>query len=125
MAYIADYGAYTYGVRSNIDFRGHGWDTSVLVDGDTGQLRSVDLARGQHLGNSIFNLLWGIHFADLRDWLPYRILCLSLRPLPGHDLVHRRLHLVEKTKGSQNGHRISIHYKEVVLGRTSLEREIR
>ena len=77
MAYIADYGAYTYSVRSSIDFRGHGWDTSVLVDGNTGQLRSVDLARGQHLGNSIFNLLWGIHFADLRDWLPYRILvCL-------------------------------------------------
>ena len=77
MAYIADYGAYTYGVRSSIDFRGHGWDTSVLVDGDTGQLRSVGLPRGQHLGNSIFNLLWGIHFADLRDWLPYRILiCL-------------------------------------------------
>jgi uncharacterized iron-regulated membrane protein len=77
MAYIADYGAYTYGVRSSIDFRGHGWDTSVLVDGNTGRLRSVDLARGQHLGNSIFNLLWGIHFADLRDWLPYRILvCL-------------------------------------------------
>ena len=69
--------ATTYGVRSSIDFRGHGWDTSVLVDGNTGRLRSVDLARGQHLGNSIFNLLWGIHFADLRDWLPYRILvCL-------------------------------------------------
>ena len=77
MAYIAEYGAFTYCVRSSIDFRGHGWDTSVLVDGNTGQLRSVDLAHGQHLGNSIFNLLWGIHFADLRDWLPYRILvCL-------------------------------------------------
>ena len=74
MAYIAEYGAYTYGVRSSIDFRGHGWDTGVLVDGHTGRLRSVALARGQHLGNSIFNLLWGIHFADLGGWLLYRIL---------------------------------------------------
>ncbi len=77
MAYIDAYGAYTYCVRSSIDFRGHGWDTSVLIDGNTGQVRSVDLARGQHLGNSISTLLWGIHFADLRDWLPYRVfVCL-------------------------------------------------
>lgn len=77
MAYIDAYGAYTYCVRSSIDFRGHGWDTTVLIDGNTGQLRSVDLARGQHVGNSISTLLWGIHFADLRDWLPYRVfVCL-------------------------------------------------
>ena len=77
MAYVADYGAYTYAVRSSLDFRGHGWDTTVLVDGNSGELRSVDLARGQHLGNSISALLWGIHFADLRDWLTYRIfVCL-------------------------------------------------
>lgn len=77
MAYIAAYGGYVYCVRASIDFRGHGWDTSVLVDGNTGQLRSVDLARGQHLGNSVSTLLWGIHYGDLRDWLPYRILiCL-------------------------------------------------
>lgn len=77
MAYIDMYGAYTYCVRSSIDFRGHGWDTTVLVDGNTGHLRSVDLARGQHLGNSISTLLWGIHYGDLRDWLPFRaFICL-------------------------------------------------
>jgi uncharacterized iron-regulated membrane protein len=74
MAYIAEYGAYTYCARTSIDFRGHGWETTVLVDGNTGRLRSVDLARGQHLGNSIGNFLWAIHFADLRDFLPYHIL---------------------------------------------------
>lgn len=74
MAYISFYGAYTYCVRSSIDFRGHGWDTSVLIDGNTGQLRSVDLPRRQHLGNSLSTLLWGIHYGDLRDFLPYRIL---------------------------------------------------
>jgi uncharacterized iron-regulated membrane protein len=74
MAYIAAYGAYTYAVRSSLDFRGHGWDTTVLIDGNTGKLREVDLPRGQHLGNTISTLLWGIHYGDLRDWLPYRIL---------------------------------------------------
>jgi uncharacterized iron-regulated membrane protein len=72
MAYIDLYGAYTYCVRSSIDFRGHGWDTTVLVDGNTGRLRDVDLPHGQHFGNSISTLLWGIHYGDLRDWLPYR-----------------------------------------------------
>ncbi|HTZ56500.1 MAG TPA: PepSY-associated TM helix domain-containing protein [Acidobacteriaceae bacterium] len=74
MAYISSYGAYTYCVRSSLDFRGHGWDTSVLIDGTTGQFRSVDLPRGQHLGNTISTLLWGIHYGDLRDFLPFRIL---------------------------------------------------
>lgn len=74
MAYIPEYGAYTYAVRSSIDLRGHGWDTTVLIDGNTGQLRELDLPRGQHLGNTISTLLWGIHYGDLRNWLPYRIL---------------------------------------------------
>ena len=72
MAYIDVYGAYTYCVRSSLDFRGHGWDTTVLIDGNTGGLRDVDLPRGQHLGNSISTLLWGIHYGDLRDSLSYR-----------------------------------------------------
>lgn len=74
MSYIDQYGGYVYCVRASNDIRGHGWDTTVLVDGNTGQLRNVDLAHGQHLGNSISTLLWGIHYGDLRDWLPYRIL---------------------------------------------------
>ena len=68
------YGAYTYCARSSIDFRGHGWDTTVLVDGNTGRLRDADLPRGQHFGNSISTVLWGIHYGDLRDWLPFRTL---------------------------------------------------
>ena len=74
LAYIPEYGAYTYAVRSSLDLRGHGWDTTVLIDGNTGQLRELDLPRGQHLGNTISTLLWGIHYGDLRNWLPYRIL---------------------------------------------------
>jgi len=74
LAYIPEYGAYTYAVRSSLDLRGHGWDTTVLIDGNTGQMRELDLPRGQHLGNTISTLLWGIHYGDLRNWLPYRIL---------------------------------------------------
>jgi uncharacterized iron-regulated membrane protein len=74
MAYVSVYGAYTYCVRSSLDFRGHGWDTSVLIDGTTGRFRSADLPRRQHVGNTISTLLWGIHYGDLRNSLPFRIL---------------------------------------------------
>jgi uncharacterized iron-regulated membrane protein len=74
MAYVPVYGSYVYGVRSSLDFRGHSFDTSVSIDGNTGQLRLLDLPRGQHLGNTISTLLWGIHYGDLRDWPPFRLL---------------------------------------------------
>ena len=77
MAYIPQFGVYTYAVRSSLDIRAHGWDTSIWVDGDTGQLRDVGLPSGQHTGNTISVWLWGLHYGDIRDWLPYRILvCL-------------------------------------------------
>lgn len=74
MAYVPQYGSYAYAIRSSRDIRGHGWDTSVAIDGNTGKLRSFDMPSGQHLGNTISTVLWGMHYADLRDWLPFRIL---------------------------------------------------
>jgi uncharacterized iron-regulated membrane protein len=44
------------------------------VDGDTGALRDVGLPSGQHSGNTISTWLWGLHYGDIRDFLPYRIL---------------------------------------------------
>ncbi len=73
LAYIPEYGLYTYGVRSSLDIRGNGWDTSIFVDGNTGELRELGLPSGQHLGNTISTWLWGIHYADLRDSLSFRI----------------------------------------------------
>ena len=67
MAYIPQFGVYTYAVRSSLDVRAHGWDTSIWVDGDTGQLRDVGLPRGQHTGNTISVWLWGLHYGDIRD----------------------------------------------------------
>jgi uncharacterized iron-regulated membrane protein len=46
----------------------------VAIDGDTGKFRSLDMPSGQHLGNTISTVLWGVHYGDLRDSLPYRIL---------------------------------------------------
>jgi uncharacterized iron-regulated membrane protein len=73
MAYIPSFGVYTYGVRSSRDIRAHGWDTSIWVDANTGELREVSLPSGQHTGNTISTWLWGIHYADLRDFLPFRV----------------------------------------------------
>ena len=74
MAYIPEFGVYTYAVRGSKDIRGYGWDTSIWVDGNTGALRDVSLPSGQHTGNTITTWLWGLHYGDIRDFLPYRIL---------------------------------------------------
>lgn len=74
MAYIAEFGVYAYDVRVAQDIRGHGWDTGVWVDGDTGALRKLFLPYGEHTGNTISTVLWGLHYGDIRDILAYRIL---------------------------------------------------
>ena len=74
MAYIPQFGVYTYAVRSSMDIRGHGWDTSIWVDGNTGALRDVGLPSRQHAGNTVSTWLWGLHYGDIRDFLGYRIL---------------------------------------------------
>ena len=74
MGYIPEFGVYPYAVRSSRDIRGHGWDTSIWVDANTGELRDVDLPSGQHTGNTISTWLWGLHYGDIRDLLPYRVL---------------------------------------------------
>ena len=74
MGYIPEFGVYSYAVRSSRDIRGHGWDTSIWVDGNTGELRDVDLPSGQHSGNTVSTWLWGLHYGDVRDYLAYRTL---------------------------------------------------
>ena len=78
LAYIPEFGVYTYDVRGSNDIRGHGWDTSIWIDGNTGALRDVSLPSGQHTGNTISTLLWGLHYGDIRDFLPYRVLVAVL-----------------------------------------------
>ena len=74
MGYIPEFGVYTYAVRTAQDIRGHGWDAGVWVDGDTGGLRKVFFPAGEHAGNVVSTVLWGLHYGDIRDILAYRIL---------------------------------------------------
>jgi len=74
MGYIPEFGVYTYDVRTKQDIRGHGWDAGVWVDGDTGELRKVFLPYGEHTGNTISIVLWGLHYGDIRDIFAYRAL---------------------------------------------------
>ena len=97
MAYIPEFGVYTYAVRGSNDIRGEGWDTSIWIDGNTGALRDVSLPSGQHTGNTISTLLWGLHYGDIRNFLVYRILVSFFGVAPHRDLGHWSLHLVEKT----------------------------
>jgi len=74
IGYIPEFGVYTYDVRTSADVREYGWDTGVWVDGDTGELRKVFLHVGEHTGNTISTILWGLHYGDIRDNLAYRLL---------------------------------------------------
>ena len=74
MAYIPQFGVYTYAVLSSVDIRGQSWDTSIWIDGNTGELKDVSLPTVQPTGNKIGAWLWAIHFADIHDFLPFRIL---------------------------------------------------
>lgn len=78
MAYIAEFGVYTYAVASDINIEAHGWTTSLWLDGNTAELVSIDIPKHQQLGNLIGIWLRALHFADLRDSLWYRVLvCAS------------------------------------------------
>jgi len=96
LSYIAPFGVYAYDVRTTADIRGHGWDTGVWVDGNTGALRKVFLAFSKHPGNTFSTILWGIHYGDLRDFLPFRILVCLFGGVLTLLSVTGILHLVEE-----------------------------
>jgi uncharacterized iron-regulated membrane protein len=73
MAYMGEVGAYSYCVRTTKDVRGHGWDTGIWVDGNNGSFRTLFQPSGDNIGSTISTILWGIHFADLRDFFAYRL----------------------------------------------------
>jgi uncharacterized iron-regulated membrane protein len=78
MAYIPDWGVYTYSVIGSANIQAHGWETSLWLDGDTGALVSEDVPGAEPIGNDLTTWLRALHFGDLRDSLIYRtILCAS------------------------------------------------
>jgi len=78
MAYIAEFGVYTYAVASDANVEAHGWATSLWLDGDTGELVSVDTPLHERGGNLVGLWLRALHFADLRDSPLYRLLVCVL-----------------------------------------------
>jgi hypothetical protein len=65
-------------VQGSRDVRERGWNTSLLLDGDTGALRYLDLPTGEHSGNTVTSWLWALHFGDVYGFLPYRIFVCAL-----------------------------------------------
>lgn len=65
IGYIPEYGSYAYGVRTSLDRRSHGWDTSLIINATDGTLMRFDSPAKQATGNKISNWLWGLHFADI------------------------------------------------------------
>jgi len=78
MAYIEDWGIYTYTAASSADVQAHAWSTSVSIDGDSGAWIATELPRGQHAGNTVGTWLRALHFADLQDSTAYRIAVAAL-----------------------------------------------
>jgi len=74
LAYIAEYGVYSYGVQTDQDFRASNPDTGIWIDGDTGELKRVFLPRAPRAGNTFTYLIVGLHFADYKGWESYRFL---------------------------------------------------
>ena len=74
LAYIGEFGVYSYTVESSRDFRRRSPGTSLYLDGDTGELRHLFLPAGEHAGNTIGNWLWALHYGDVHGFRSYRFL---------------------------------------------------
>lgn len=78
MAYIEEWGVYTYAVMSSLSVQEHAWNTSLWLDGNTGTPVSFEAPSGEHSGNTVGTWLRALHFADLRDALIYRVFVCTL-----------------------------------------------
>lgn len=72
LRYHARYGCYIYVVRSSRDIAERMARTFACFDGDTGELRHLDLPTGRYSGNTVTSWLSALHMADVFG-LPYRI----------------------------------------------------
>lgn len=72
MAYIPGWNVYTYAVEASGRVQAHGWENSLWLDGDSGALVELDLAKTRPLGAQVDVWLRALHFADLGDNLAWR-----------------------------------------------------
>jgi uncharacterized iron-regulated membrane protein len=78
LGYVPSLGAYSYGAVSGLDVRRRGSDTGVWLDGDSGELRWTSFPTGEHTGNTISSWLLALHYGDVADFTPYRLLVFLL-----------------------------------------------
>lgn len=74
MGYIADWGVYTYAVVSDVNVEAHAWNTSLWLDGDSGEVVDGDFTQSKRMGNLLAVWLRALHFADVGDSLVYRMI---------------------------------------------------
>ncbi|SFK69314.1 Uncharacterized iron-regulated membrane protein [Methylocapsa palsarum] len=70
--YNEQFGVYFLSFRSSLDVGERSGATYVALDGDTGQLRALELPSGERSGNTITSWLYALHMANVFG-LPYRI----------------------------------------------------
>lgn len=80
LMYFPESGCYLYEVRGSDDLferAPKGGGTSVVFDGDGGELRELSRPTGEHLGNTIESWLYALHMARILG-RPYQVLvCLT------------------------------------------------
>ena len=80
LMYFPDIGAYVYDVRGSRDVferAPKGGSTSVMFDGNTGQLRDLSQPTGEHTGNTVESWLYALHMARVFG-RPYQIFVSAL-----------------------------------------------
>ena len=72
LGYLPSHGVYNYFVRSSRDIRERSPRTNLYFDGNSGELRFLDLPTGRWAGNTFASWLDALHMAEVFG-LPYRI----------------------------------------------------
>jgi len=76
--YITDPGVYSYSFVAKGDLGATTMPSGLWMDGDTGELQSIDFPGHSPIGNRITNWLYSLHWADFHGYLWYRALVCSL-----------------------------------------------
>jgi uncharacterized iron-regulated membrane protein len=111
--YSPEMGVFFYATESSLAIQKRGWSTTLWLDGDTGELRTLFLPSGERIGNTMTSWLRAFHFADLFDFLPYRIfvcllgLLVALLSVTGVYIWWRKRN-AEKYRRSRRGKRDQI-----------------
>lgn len=79
IGYDAERGVYIFGMETTRDISERLAESSLYIDGDTGEVRGFNARTGEHTGETITSWLVALHFGAVRlGGLPYRIfVCMT------------------------------------------------